>query len=204
LRQGFHRRGHATEGSCLREGRRGRFTSPDTGQHEGEPRGLARVAFGRGPAARLPLFGSFRHVLHPPQRAACAEGRSPFNLPSRLFSLNAAAQSQLDPVIVTGTRAPQPLGSSSADAWTTTLQLAHDLDDERAAPRLRSGASRSARRPAPLSPQRSCSRSWVGAGRARPRWPPGEASTSLLLVGVMIGSGCSALVSLILTLADEG
>ena len=31
-----------------------------------------------------------------------------------------------------------------------------------------------------------------------------EASTSLLLVGVMIGSGCSALVSLILTLADEG
>jgi iron complex transport system permease protein len=31
-----------------------------------------------------------------------------------------------------------------------------------------------------------------------------EASTSLLLVGVMIGSGCSAIVSLILTLADEG
>jgi iron complex transport system permease protein len=31
-----------------------------------------------------------------------------------------------------------------------------------------------------------------------------EASTSLLLVGVMIGSGCSAVVSLILTLADEG
>ncbi len=31
-----------------------------------------------------------------------------------------------------------------------------------------------------------------------------EASAALLLVGVMIGSGCSALVSLILTLADEG
>jgi iron complex transport system permease protein len=31
-----------------------------------------------------------------------------------------------------------------------------------------------------------------------------EGSTSLLLVGVMIGSGCSALVALILTLADEG
>jgi iron complex transport system permease protein len=34
--------------------------------------------------------------------------------------------------------------------------------------------------------------------------PAGEASTALLLVGVMIGAGCSALVSLILTLADEG
>src|SRR5665213_1771441 len=32
----------------------------------------------------------------------------------------------------------------------------------------------------------------------------GEGSTSLLLVGIMIGSGCSAIVSLILTLADEG
>jgi len=32
----------------------------------------------------------------------------------------------------------------------------------------------------------------------------GESSTSLLLVGVMIGSGCSAIVSLILTLADQG
>lgn len=32
----------------------------------------------------------------------------------------------------------------------------------------------------------------------------GESSAALLLVGVMIGSGCSALVSLILTLADEG
>ncbi len=32
----------------------------------------------------------------------------------------------------------------------------------------------------------------------------GESSTSLLLVGVMIGSGCSALVALILTLADQG
>jgi iron complex transport system permease protein len=31
-----------------------------------------------------------------------------------------------------------------------------------------------------------------------------EASTSLLLVGVMIGSGCSAVVALILSLADEG
>jgi iron complex transport system permease protein len=31
-----------------------------------------------------------------------------------------------------------------------------------------------------------------------------EGSTALLLVGVMIGAGCSALVSLILTLADEG
>ena len=31
-----------------------------------------------------------------------------------------------------------------------------------------------------------------------------EGSTLLLLVGVMIGSGCSALVSLILTLADQG
>ena len=31
-----------------------------------------------------------------------------------------------------------------------------------------------------------------------------ETSAALLLVGVMIGSGCSALVSLILTLADEG
>jgi iron complex transport system permease protein len=32
----------------------------------------------------------------------------------------------------------------------------------------------------------------------------GEGSTALLLVGVMIGAGCSAIVSLILTLADEG
>jgi len=32
----------------------------------------------------------------------------------------------------------------------------------------------------------------------------GDSSTSLLLVGVMIGSGCSAIVSLILTLADQG
>ena len=32
----------------------------------------------------------------------------------------------------------------------------------------------------------------------------GDGSTSLLLVGVMIGSGCSAIVSLILTLADQG
>ncbi len=31
-----------------------------------------------------------------------------------------------------------------------------------------------------------------------------DASTAFLLVGVMIGSGCSALVSLILTLADQG
>jgi iron complex transport system permease protein len=32
----------------------------------------------------------------------------------------------------------------------------------------------------------------------------GDSATALLLVGVMIGSGCSALVSLILTLADQG
>jgi len=32
----------------------------------------------------------------------------------------------------------------------------------------------------------------------------GDGAAALLLVGVMIGSGCSALVSLILTLADEG
>jgi iron complex transport system permease protein len=32
----------------------------------------------------------------------------------------------------------------------------------------------------------------------------GDASTSLLLVGIMIGSGCSAVVSLILTLASDG
>ncbi|MEP7300083.1 MAG: iron ABC transporter permease [Caldimonas sp.] len=32
----------------------------------------------------------------------------------------------------------------------------------------------------------------------------GSGSTSLLLVGVMIGSGCSAIVSLILTVADQG
>ncbi len=32
----------------------------------------------------------------------------------------------------------------------------------------------------------------------------GDSATSLLLVGVMIGSGCSAIVSLILTLADQG
>jgi iron complex transport system permease protein len=34
--------------------------------------------------------------------------------------------------------------------------------------------------------------------------PAGEGATALLLVGVMIGAGCSAIVSLILTLADEG
>jgi iron complex transport system permease protein len=34
--------------------------------------------------------------------------------------------------------------------------------------------------------------------------PTGEGATALLLVGVMIGAGCSAIVSLILTLADEG
>ena len=34
--------------------------------------------------------------------------------------------------------------------------------------------------------------------------PAREGSTALLLVGVMIGAGCSAIVSLILTLADEG
>ncbi len=34
--------------------------------------------------------------------------------------------------------------------------------------------------------------------------PAGEGSAALLLVGVMIGSGCSAIVSLILTVADEG
>jgi hypothetical protein len=34
--------------------------------------------------------------------------------------------------------------------------------------------------------------------------PAGEGSAALLLVGVMIGSGCSAIVSLILTIADEG
>ncbi len=34
--------------------------------------------------------------------------------------------------------------------------------------------------------------------------PQSDASTAFLLVGVMIGSGCSALVALILTLADEG
>ncbi len=34
--------------------------------------------------------------------------------------------------------------------------------------------------------------------------PQTDASTAFLLVGVMIGSGCLALVSLILTLADEG
>ena len=34
--------------------------------------------------------------------------------------------------------------------------------------------------------------------------PSGEGATALLLVGVMIGAGCSAIVSLILTLADEG
>ncbi|MGZ8259060.1 MAG: FecCD family ABC transporter permease [Caldimonas sp.] len=32
----------------------------------------------------------------------------------------------------------------------------------------------------------------------------GEGATALLLVGVMIGAGCSAIVSLILTVADEG
>jgi iron complex transport system permease protein len=34
--------------------------------------------------------------------------------------------------------------------------------------------------------------------------PSVEGATALLLVGVMIGAGCSAIVSLILTLADEG
>jgi len=34
--------------------------------------------------------------------------------------------------------------------------------------------------------------------------PSAEGATALLLVGVMIGAGCSAIVSLILTLADQG
>src|SRR6185369_9778200 len=45
-------------------------------------------------------------------------------------------------------------------------------------------------------PRPACS-SRNGASPAAPR-------AALLLVGVMIGSGCSALVALILTLADEG
>ncbi|MEP6739432.1 MAG: iron ABC transporter permease [Caldimonas sp.] len=44
---------------------------------------------------------------------------------------------------------------------------------------------------------------WRRLGSAAPSGAA-EAPAALLLVGVMIGSGCSAIVSLILTLADEG
>src|SRR5664279_2942446 len=44
---------------------------------------------------------------------------------------------------------------------------------------------------------------WRRLGSAAPS-TAGDGSAALLLVGVMIGSGCSAIVSLILTLADEG
>lgn len=45
---------------------------------------------------------------------------------------------------------------------------------------------------------------WRRLGQVQSSQPPAESSAALLLVGVMIGSGCSAIVSLILSLADEG
>ena len=45
---------------------------------------------------------------------------------------------------------------------------------------------------------------WRRLGHVQSSQPPAESSAALLLVGVMIGSGCSAIVSLILSLADEG
>ncbi len=45
---------------------------------------------------------------------------------------------------------------------------------------------------------------WRRLGQVQSAQPPAESSAALLLVGVMIGSGCSAIVSLILSLADEG
>ncbi len=45
---------------------------------------------------------------------------------------------------------------------------------------------------------------WRRLGHVASPRPPAESSAALLLVGVMIGSGCSAIVSLILSLADEG
>ena len=45
---------------------------------------------------------------------------------------------------------------------------------------------------------------WRRLGQVQSSQPPAQSSAALLLVGVMIGSGCSAIVSLILSLADEG
>jgi iron complex transport system permease protein len=45
---------------------------------------------------------------------------------------------------------------------------------------------------------------WRRLGSVESSQPPADSSAALLLVGVMIGSGCSAIVSLILSVADEG
>ena len=88
------------------------------------------------------------------------------------------------------------------------------------------GGARSARSARCSSPPRPACSSGMGRRRrrggrrggrvgvaVRPVWrrlastatsSGGDGAAALLLVGVMIGSGCSALVSLILTLADEG
>jgi iron complex transport system ATP-binding protein len=70
--------------------------------------------------------------------------------------------------------------------------------------RFPNGASPAARRRARSSPP-CCSSRCLGRRLAGPVSTAREdSSTSLLLVGVMIGSGCSAIVSLILSLADQG
>ena len=68
----------------------------------------------------------------------------------------------------------------------------------------RSGASPAAPRSARRRRRRCCSACSGAASRSTATSAGGDGAAALLLVGVMIGSGCSALVSLILTLADEG
>ena len=103
---------HATGGSRLREGRRGRSASPDTGQQAGRASCSAHVACARGEAGRLPLVRASHHVCISTRRALAARrgrARSPFVSSSRPSSCRAAAQTRLDPVIITGTREPQAL-----------------------------------------------------------------------------------------------
>jgi hypothetical protein len=134
IEPGFNSGAHATEGSRLREGRRSRFASPDTGQQGSVASCLAHVACARGEVVCVPLSGP-SVMFHLLRNAPCAPKapRRSF-LSGILLSFGAAAQTELDPVVATVAREPQPLSRSGAatlfnDARTIRSTTADSLEN---------------------------------------------------------------------------
>ena len=118
---------HTTGGASLREGRRRRSASPDTGQQAGRASCSAHVACDRGEAVAC-LLRELRHDCHleapRPSRHAAGASRSPF---VSLFSFSLASvpmpsppTARSAPVVVTATREPTALGRSTATSSSST------------------------------------------------------------------------------------
>ena len=171
---GFNPGAHTTGSSRFREGRRGRSASPDTGQRAAEASCSGHVARARGEAGRVPLSG----LLSPCRSSAtgCARRWAALRLLApRSLPLSAAAQTRLDPVIITATREPQALSRSSADVVVIDAETIRNTQRRfgrgPAAPRRRR-ADRAQRRPGPdlgLLRPRHRHEQHRGAGRRRAR-----------------------------------